>query len=128
MKQLIVIFIISLFFIVNCSKEDSQPPQRGQFPGRGGQDMLKQLEEDLYLTQDQVDSIKIVMDENFKMMQGLREKFGDDRGAMRDTMRTLRQQMDDKIMKYLDENQKKDYQRMQEERRARFRDRRPQQD
>jgi Spy/CpxP family protein refolding chaperone len=127
MKRLLAIFIISLFFIVNCSKEDSQP-QRGQFPGRGGQDMLKQLEEDLYLTQDQVDSIKIVMDEHFKMMQGLREKFGDDRGAMRDTMRVLRQQMDDKIMKYLDENQKKDYQRLQEERRARFRDRRPPQD
>ena len=110
MKQLLVIFIISLFFIVNCSKEDNQPP-RGQFQDRNA-NMLKQLEEDLFLTQDQVDSIKIAMDQNFKMMQGLREKFGDNREAMRDTMRALREKMNENILKFLDDNQKKDYQKM----------------
>jgi predicted Holliday junction resolvase-like endonuclease len=126
MKQLLVIFIISLFFIVNCSKEDSQPP-RGQFQDRNA-NMLKQLEEDLFLTQDQVDSIKIAMDQNFKMMQGLREKFGDNREAMRDTIRALREKMNENILKFLNDNQKKDYQKMMEERRARFRERRQQQD
>ena len=81
------------------------------------QDRFQQL-------QDQVDSIKTVMEENFKVMQDLREKLGNERGVMRDTMRVLREKMDEDIMKFLDENQREDYKRIQEERRAMMRERR----
>jgi len=124
---MIFCFVVMLIAI-SCSNEEQE---RGQFQGRN-QNMLKMMEEELYLTQGQVDSIRIILDENQKQMQAMREKFGGDReamreamgGSMRDSMRVFREKMNQKIMEVLDEDQKKDYEKLMEERRNMMRQRR----
>ncbi len=87
---------------------------------------LEMMKERLKLTSDQEDKIRAIYKEQFAKMREMRDKMMEsgDRSAMREQMRKLREETDAKILELLDDTQKAEYKKMQEEMREKMRRRR----
>lgn len=100
----------------------------GMQGGRGGmmERRLEAMKERLKLSDEQLEKVRAVYKEQFAKMRELREKAMEsgDRSAMRAEMRKLREETDAKILELLDDTQKAEYKKMQEEMREKMRQRR----
>ena len=85
-------------------------------PGGTGGNQLEEMKKRLNLTADQEEKIKAIYDDQMKQMQEMRENADpdSDRSAMRDKMMKIREETNTKIMDVLDDDQKKEYEKMQE--------------
>jgi len=103
--------------------------QHGGMHGERGEMMKRRLEmmkERLKLNEEQEEKIRAIYKEQFAKMRELREKMMEqgDRSAMRAGMRKLREETGSKILELLDDTQKAEYKKMQEEMREKMRRRR----
>jgi len=101
----------------------------GRMQGGRGEMMKRRLEmmkERLKLSDEQLEKVRAIYKEQFAKMRELREKMMEsgDRSAMRAEMRKLREETDAKILELLDDTQKAEYKKMQEEMREKMRQRR----
>lgn len=121
MKHLIkfyAIICIVILYMAGCSSNE-------RFPGRSSPgERAKQLKEALDLTDEQTSSVEKIYTDMDKKMSGLRDKLGDDRAAMRDSMRVYRAETDTLIENVLFEDQIVKYHEYNEQRRENMRQRR----
>lgn len=111
MRKLVLIFTLTLFvsFIVN-----SQPKP----PSKDG--MIKELTEQLKLTNAQVEKVKLIFEKNEKLMQSKMEKMnpGDAKPPM-ENMEKLMKKQDEEIEKLLTEEQIELFNKYKKERESR---------
>jgi protein CpxP len=93
--------------------------------GMSHEDRMKNLDERLNLSEEQYTQVDSILKDQTKEFQILREGWdeGGDRDEMRQKMRELRNDTDDKILAVLNEEQTTEYKKYQEERAQRRRDR-----
>ncbi|KAA3611289.1 MAG: hypothetical protein D8M58_15075 [Calditrichaeota bacterium] len=85
------------------------------------EDQIKNLKENLELTDEQVEKIKPILEKQREQMQEMRDNFDGERSEMREAMTEIREETDKKINEVLTDEQKEKYQEIQEERRSRRR-------
>ena len=109
---------ILIFFLAGCSSNE-------RFPGRRSpEDRAKQLKEALSLTDEQTSSVEKIYSDMDKKISGLRDRLGDDRSAMRDSMQVYRAETDSLIENVLYDDQIDKYHEYNEQRRENMRQRR----
>jgi len=119
------IFLTLIFIILNLSACTSQEERRGRL---SPEERAAQFKERLDLTDVQADSIKKILAESDQKIRKLRESFSrEERGAMREQMMSIRQDIDTRIKAVLFEDQIEEYEMFREEQqetmRQRFRNR-----
>lgn len=106
----------------------AQPRQRNMNPEEMAKRQTAQIKEAVGLDEKQEKKVYELNLETGKKMRALREEMQGGAPApegMREKMREIREGQDEKMKEILSENQWKKYEKFQEERRARWRDRRP---
>lgn len=123
MKQsyltVLTIIMVSIFYMTCAGEQERQERQRRMDP----EQMTKTLTEELNLSDEQAARIKEILIDSQEKMREIRDNAQGDRSAMRESMRQLRDETDDRIMAELDENQKEKFRELQEERRRERRER-----
>ena len=118
-SQRIIVVLLFIFSIVifSCGQER-------QRAGRlSVEDQIKNLTEELGLSDEQAVKIKSILEEQRDEMRELFDSAAGDREGMRAQMAELREKADTKINKILDDEQKELYKKFQEERQSRRRNR-----
>lgn len=101
------------------------PPGGGRRPGGARGNQLEEMKKRLNLTADQEEKIKGIYEGQMKQMQELRENADpNDRKAMREKMMKLRQDTNAKVLDVLNDEQKEEFKKMQEEMMQNMRNRR----
>ena len=80
------------------------------------EERVKNLKQQLSLTDEQTEKVKEIMETVQKKMQEEREKNQGDRESMREAMRKIMSETDDKIIEVLTPEQKKEYGKIIKER------------
>ena len=100
----------------------------GEGGGRRGpmspDEQLKRMTKDFNLTADQQSKIKPILADQQKKMEDLRSDSSADRQTMRQKMMQIHQDTNDQIRAQLDDKQKEKFDKQEQEREARMRDRR----
>ena len=97
---------------------DNEPAPRGE-RGRGQQDRMARLVEELKLTKEQQDKIKPLFEEQTKKTRELRDDTSLSQEDRREKGRKMREEIDAKITKVLTTEQQEKYKKLQEQRRPR---------
>ena len=110
-----------LFFLIAAMSSITIFAQRGM----SQEDRMKNMNERLNLSEEQYAQVDSILKEQTKEFQVLRDGWeeGGDRDQMREKMRELRNETDDKMLAVLNEEQTTEYKKYQEERAQRRRDR-----
>jgi hypothetical protein len=95
-----------------------QPGPRGRL---NPQEQVQRLAERLDLNDQQKSEIEQILTEQREKFMRLREEYTGERAEMREVLRDLRAETDEKITAVLNEEQKEEYRIMQSERRERRR-------
>ena len=104
------------------------PYQGGGYGGpRGGpmspDERLKRMTKELKLTSDEQAKIKPILEDEQKKMMDIRSDSSLDRQAMREKMMQLQKDASDQIRALLDDQQKETFDKLQQERQERMRNR-----
>ena len=121
MKRLIYIAIflsMGMLFMLPALAPAQQMPG-----GRGGETMLKRLQDSLSLSADQLTKIKAIMAKTQDEATKLRADLGDDREAMMLAMREIREKQNVKIDSVLTKEQQVKFKKMNDDMRAQMRNR-----
>ena len=108
-------FLFSLVLTVILSLDSFAQPRFNL------EDKLKNLREELELTDSQAVSIEKILREQFDELQELRDSFDGDRHKMMTQMRSLRDVTDERIKGILNNQQQKQYEKFVEENRKKMR-------
>ena len=121
MHQIIKIFLTLSILSLSFTACSSQEERRARW---SPEERAKQLKERLDLTDVQADSIKKIFMETDQKMRKLRESFSrEERGAMREQMMSIREEIDSRIKAVLFEDQIEEYEKFREEQRENMRQR-----
>ncbi len=133
-KALFPIMIFAIIVVTGCNQSSKNNSQSGFGPGNGGgpgnfdpKEMIArqmdQMKEQLDLSRDQQKQLQKIMEEGFENMRKMRQesRSNGDREGMREHMRQMREEQDQKIKAILSEEQWGKYQQIREEMRSRRR-------
>jgi protein CpxP len=136
MKRVVYFLMVSLMTItLSCNQGSQNNSQQNFNPGGGmrpgtfdpeafADRQVEQMKEELDLTNDQSDQMHDIMMEGIENMQQMREEMQDQGGGfegMREQMRKMREDQDQKIKAILSDEQWEKYEVFQEEMRSRRR-------
>jgi len=109
-----------LFILITAMSSITILAQRGM----SHEDRMKNLNDKLNLSEVQYTQVDSILKEQTKEFQKLRDGWeeGGDRDQMREKMMELRKETDDRILEVLNEEQKTEYKKYQEERSQRRRE------
>ena len=108
-----------LAFTTGVQAQDAQKPQEATTQKQRGGDRFQQLSERLKLTADQQTKLKAVMQQNRAEMKKVREENkAAEKDVKRKAMMSQMQKNDENIKALLDENQKLEYAKWKEEKKA----------
>jgi Spy/CpxP family protein refolding chaperone len=85
--------------------------------GMSVEERMKELDKQLDLSDKQYSQVEKIMENQSKKFRNLWQESNGNRESMREEGRKLRKETDDKIMKVLNDEQKKKYKKLMEERR-----------
>ncbi len=111
-------FMLVLLFLVSISAVIGQPRMDPK-------ERVKELKERLNLNDKQTKQIEDILIKQSEEMQAIFSSGGGDREAMRDKMMKLRDESNKKVEKVLNDKQKAEYKKYQEEMQARRQQMRP---
>jgi len=114
MKARFVIILSVLFFFGFTAQSFSQG-MGGMNPQERMKQQLQTYKERLKLTDTQFNKIDTILKDQMSEIQKLRDSSSGDRDAMREAMMSLREKINKKIEALLDDTQKAEFKKIQEE-------------
>jgi hypothetical protein len=115
--QISIVLFIFGFTLFYCSNNDQG---RRRF---SPQEMAKQLQEELSLTEKQTQQVEQIYVESQEEMAKIRENLGGDRNKVREMMIENREKVDQRIQEILTDEQKTKFEQYRQERDSRMRER-----
>jgi len=124
-RRLALASVAALLLILLAAPAWSQePPERERQRGRRGNggppdmdQVMERLTQDLELSEEQAAEVRPILEGQREKMQALRDEFGPpgdevDRDAMRERMREIAEETDERLAQVLDEAQMEQYRKM----------------
>jgi hypothetical protein len=113
-----------LLILLAAPAWSQEPPERERHQGRGRyggppdmDQVMERLTQDLELTEEQAAEVRPILEDQRQAMQALRDEFGPpgdevDRDAMRERVREIAGEVDERLAQVLDETQMEQYRKI----------------
>ena len=109
------VIILSLIFLFGFTAQSFSQGMGGMNPQERMKQQLQTYKERLKLTDAQFNKIDTILKDQMSEIQKLRDSSSGDRDAMREAMMSLREKINKKIEAFLDDTQKAEFKKIQEE-------------
>lgn len=109
------VVILSILFLFGFTAQTFSQGMGGMNPQERMKQQLQTYKERLKLTDAQFNKIDTILKDQMGEMQKLRDSNSGDRDAMREAMMSLREKINKKIEALLDDTQKTEFKKIQEE-------------
>ncbi len=109
------VVILSILFLFGFTAQTFSQGMGGMNPQERMKQQLQTYKERLKLTDAQFNKIDTILKDQMGEMQKLRDSSSGDRDAMREAMMSLREKINKKIEALLDDTQKAEFKKIQEE-------------
>ena len=109
------VVILSILFLFGFTAQTFSQGMGGMNPQERMKQQLQTYKERLKLTDAQFNKIDTILKDQMSEMQKIRDNSGGDRESMRETIMGLRDKINKKIEALLDDTQKAEFKKIQEE-------------
>lgn len=109
------VIILSVLFLFGFTAQSFSQGMGGMNPQERMKQQLQTYRERLKLTDAQFNKINTILKDQMSEIQKLRDSSSGDRDAMREAMMSLREKINKKIEALLDDTQKAEFKKIQEE-------------